>query len=174
MATPSYLPGRNDPPSIYRSPPRRRGSWMAGRPGEVVGGPHPQGPGLGSPGPDQGYVLGLARRFGDRLALTDGEGREEALAGCCAVALRRASLLARAPVIGDVRLALELFGYLGPAPADLVKWRRARFTGIAHDHDHGYDAARQLAHLVPEPTLRSSPEEVAAAHRRDWRQPLGL
>lgn len=172
MSTPSYVPVPDRPPSVYRSPPRRRGSWTADRPGEVVGGPHPRGPGLGSPGPDQGYALGLARRFGDHLILADGESRDDVLAGCTAVALRRASLFARAPVIHDVRLALELFGYLRRAPSDLVEWRRACFAGIAGEHGHG--PSRWLAHLVPSETLRASPRTVADACRRDWRRPLAL
>ena len=172
MSAPSYVPAADRPSSVYQSPPRRRGSWTADRPGEVVGGPQPRGPGLGSPGPDQGYALGLARRFGDHLILADGESRDDVLAGCTAVALRRASLFARAPVAHDVRLALELFGCLRRAPSDLVEWRRACFAGMAGEH--GYRSSRWLAHLVPEETLRASVEAVAEACRHDWRRPLGL
>lgn len=172
MSAPSYVPAPDRPPSVYESPPRRRGSWTADRPGEVVGEPQPRGPGLGSPGPDQGYALGLARRFGDHLILADGESRADVLAGCTAVALRRASLFARAPVAHDVRLALELFGYLRRAPLDLVEWRRACFAGMAGEH--GYGSSRWLAHLVPSETLRDSVEAVAEACRHDWRRPLGL
>ena len=172
MSAPSYVPATDRPPSVYESSPRRRGSWTADRPGEVVGGPQPRGPGLGSPGPDQGYALGLARRFADHLILADGESRDDALAGCVAVALRRASLFARAPVVHDVRLALELFGYLRRAPRDLVEWRGACFTGMAGEH--GYGPSRWLAHLVPEETLRASLEAVTEACRNDWHRPLGL
>ena len=49
-------------PRVYQSPPRRLGSWSNDRPGDFVG-RQPVGPGLGSPGPDQGYVLKLARQF---------------------------------------------------------------------------------------------------------------
>ena len=41
---------------------------MADRPGEVVGGESPAGPGMGHQGPDQGYALKLAQRFAGGLS----------------------------------------------------------------------------------------------------------
>ena len=144
---------------------------MADRPGEVVG-EHPAGPGLGYQGPDQGYALKLAERFAGRLVLAAGEREDDALAGCVAVALRRASLFGRAPVMHDLRLALELFGFLDEADADLVAWRRDRFAGAAGHH--GYHVKLRLGELVPEETLRLAPAAVAAACSKDWRAPLEL
>ena len=152
---------------------------MAQRPGEVVGGmAAADGEGMGFQGPDQGYALKVAQGFAGRLVLADGERRDDVLAGCAAVAMRRASLFGRAPVVHDLRLALELFGFLGGADGDadadagLVDWRRERFAGAAGHH--GYGVKLRLAEQIPEPTLRSTPSAVAQASSKNWRTPLGL
>ena len=145
---------------------------MADRPGEVVGSEASAGPGLGYQGPDQGYALKLAQRFAGRLVLAAGEREDDALAGCVAVALRRASMFGRAPVVHDVRLALELFGFLDDADAQLVAWRRDQFAGAAGHH--GYHVKLRLADLVPAETLRLTPSAVADARAENWRTPLGL
>jgi len=145
---------------------------MADRPGEVVGGDPQAGTGMGCQGPDQGYALKLAQRFEDRLVLAAGERADDALAGCCAVALRRASLFGRAPVVHDLRLALELFGFLIDADTALVSWRRDHFAGAAGHH--GYHVKLRLAELVPTDTLRLTPAAVAEACAKNWRASLGL
>ncbi len=137
----------------------------------MVGAEPAAGPGLGSQGPDQGYALKLAERFAGQLMLAAGEREDHALAGCVAVALRRASIFGRAPVMHDVRLALELFGFLDEADAELVAWRRDRFAGAAGHH--GYHVKLRLADLVPTETLRLTPAAVAAARARSWRAALG-
>ncbi len=146
---------------------------MADRPGEVVGTEPTAGPGLGNQGPDQGYALKLAERFTGRLMLAAGEQEDDALAGCVAVALRRASMFGRAPVMHDLRVALELFGFLDEAAdAELVAWRRDQFAGAAGHH--GYHVKLRLADLVPEEALRLTPAAVANARTDNWRTPLGL
>ena len=145
---------------------------MADRPGEVVGGEPTAGPGLGNQGPDQGYALKLAERFAGQLVLAAGEREDDALAGCVSVALRRASMFGRAPVMHDLRLALELFGFLAEADAELVDWRQSRFAGAAGHH--GYHVKLRLAALVPEETLRRTPTAAAGARTENWRTPLGL
>lgn len=174
MACPSYVPATDKPPSSYRSPPRRREAWIADRPGELVGNvaDHSNGPKLGHQGPDQGFALTLARRFSDKLVLAPGERAADVLAGCCAVALRRASLFGRAPVVHDIRLALEMFGFLARAQADLTAWRGPLFKGAAGHH--GYHILRHLADLPPDSTLRSTPSTVATARDEDWQRLLGL
>jgi hypothetical protein len=173
MSAPAHVPGRINQTKAYTSPPRRSGSWSANRPGEVVGTAQPSGPALGNQGPDQGYILKLAKSFADELVLAPGEHAADAIEGACAVALRRASLYGRAPIIGDLRLALHLFGYLGTAPDALVAKRRGLFDEVHHSTIH-YFTAREIADLVPEKTLRMSPEAVAAACAADWKGPLGL
>ena len=137
-----------------------------------MGGEAPAGPGLGNQGPDQGYLLKLAEGFEDPIVLGLGERIEDVMAGCCAVALRRASLFGRAPVMNDLRLALELFGFLGVADEEQVSWRRRMLAGAAGHH--GYQVKLRLADLVPESTLRSTPAAVAESRAENWRTLLGL
>lgn len=153
-------------------------AWVPHRPGESRPSPSSHHPDrLGIPGPDQGYALELADRFEGRLALEEGEHAEDVLAGAVAVALRRAALFGRAPVAGDLELALRIFKYLaseaGTWPAaELVDWRREHFAGAAHD----YWRRRELADQIPEPTLRLKPVEVAERLESEptaWRELAG-
>ena len=41
--------------------------------------------------------------------------------GCLNIALKRASMFGRAPVIYDLEFAYSLFGFLGGAPAELCR-----------------------------------------------------
>jgi len=123
---------------------------------------------LGKPGPDQGYGLALAQKFAGRLRLAPGETEADAIAGCTAVALRRASMLGRAPVIYDFDLAFQLWGFLGDAPDDLVEFRKPLFAGAAHHYKH----QREIADQVTEEALRLTPAE-ARARLGDWRTLLG-
>jgi hypothetical protein len=149
----------------YESPPRPPDSWRADRPGDLEAG-QPAGHRLGNQGPDQGYALKLAHDvFGPELRL--GAVRlEDAVAGCVTVALKRASLFGRAPVVHDLRLAFTLFGFLDDAPpADLVAAREEAFAEVAHPHHYG--EARAIADAVPASTLRRRHDDVRAA---DWRE----
>ncbi len=138
--------------------------WVQDRPAEVRGAEAPSGQMVGTPGPDQGYALGLAERFANRLELAGGETAEDAEAGCLGVALRRASVFGRAPVAHDLELAFTLWGFLGGAPRDLVEYRRPLFQAASHD----YWRQRAIADRVPESTLRMTPAQVAA-HLEGWR-----
>lgn len=137
-------------------PPER---WKADRPGDVVGGIASSGDGFGSPGPDQGYALFLATRFYDRLELVDGEHRADVVAGCMAVATKRASIFGRGPVIYDWELAFTLFGFLGGAPTVVMQARRELFAEAAHH----YWKRRAIADAVPESTLRLTPAAARAS-----------
>ena len=172
MAAPEYVPQ----PAVQRvrsyvSPPRREGSWVADRPGDLAG-RHPQGPGLGSPGPDQGYAYVLAHRFDGRLYLTGGEHEVDAMAGGVAVGLKRASLYGRAPVLHDLTVAFTIWGFLREAPDDLVAERKPLFAEVANPHD--YQDLRRIVDMVPDDALRQSPQQVAEAHLKDWRSLLTL
>ena len=171
MAAPEFVPV-DESKSVqgYESPPRRAGQWRADRPAELNDG-QPRGDRLGSPGPDQGYVLSLARRFDGKLTLTAGEHQKDALAGCSNVALKRASIFGRAPVIHDLTIALTVFGFLGDAPKELVDLRKGMFEEVAHPHH--YPESRNIVDRVPEATLRMTPAQVTEAHRADWRSLLG-
>ena len=168
MAAPEYVPVplSEQPRESLRLPPPR--PWMADRPADLQRG-QPVGPKLGRPGPDQGYLLKLAERFTDRVELGEGEHAEDAIAGCVAVALRRAALFGRAPVAHDLEMALRLWGFLGGAPEDLVEFRGRLFGGAAH---HYWDQ-RAVTDLVPEETLRLTSAQVAE-RLSDWRQLLDV
>lgn len=172
MAAPEYVPE----PAIqnvrsYESPPRRPGSWLPARPGDEPG-EYPEGTRLGAPGPDQGYVYVLARRFVGQLQLAHDENERDALVGCTGVALKRASLYGRAPVLTDMTLALTVWGYLGDAPPDLIAYRQPLFAEVSNP-DH-YSEQRRIVDLVPDEALRLTPEEVAERHRADWRSLLAV
>jgi hypothetical protein len=174
MAAPEYVPvrpGRAD--KAYESPPRRPDPWLATRPGEVVDdGAQPEGPDLGYQGPDQGYALKLANGLRDSLHLSGHESADDAVAGSVAIALRRASQYGRAPVIHDVKLAFNLFGFLDEdAPTDLVEFRGPVFEELSNPHH--YFEVRRLAGRIPEATLRMTPDDVRAK-RAEWRTLLGV
>lgn len=164
MTQPEYVPitpeDRIRP--VLRLPAPRR--WKPDRPAEIRGGNRPSGPWMGTPGPDQGYALTLAQRFADRLVLTEGERFEDAVAGCLGVALRRASMFDRAPVIHDWEVAFAAWGFLGGAPDDLVTYRRVLFQGAAHD----YWTQRAISDRVPDATLRLAPAQITS-RLNDWR-----
>lgn len=149
-----------------RAPERlpAHGGWRQDRAAELLSPDLPTGHRFGSPGPDQGYALTLAERFVDRLELAGDEHAEDAVRGCLGVALRRASLFGRAPVIHDLDLAFTVFGYLGGAPADLVAFRVTLLRGSGHS----YWDQRDVADSVAEATLRLTPAQ-ARAKLGEWR-----
>jgi hypothetical protein len=172
VAAPEYVPQ----PAIehvrsYESPPRRPESWRPDRPGDSETG-FELGDRFGAPGPDQGYVYVLARRFHGQLQLASDESEADALAGAVAVALKRASLLGRAPVVHDLTVALTVWGFLGDAPPDLIAYRQPLFAEVANPHH--YPEQRRIVDLIPAEVLRRTPDEVAEAHRADWRSLLAL
>jgi hypothetical protein len=168
MAAPEHVPSNlgSQPRRGLPLPPAR--SWRPDRPADL-GPAQPRGPRLGTPGPDQGYALRLAERFSERLELAEGETEHDAVAGCVAVALRRASLFGRAPVIHDLTLAFTLWGFLGQAPADLVAYRTPMFQAAAHH----YEDQRDIAHAVPEEVLRAPHAATLARYPSEWRALLG-
>jgi hypothetical protein len=135
------------------------GPWTTSRPAELVGPTMRRGAGIGTPGTDSGFALRLAHRFEDKLELGEGESAHDVLLGVGLVAAKRAALFGRGPSIYDVRLALNLWGFLdADVPVDVRAARRAAFSAISHD----YEAQRALVDSVPEETLRLSPDEVRA------------
>jgi hypothetical protein len=169
MAQPEYVPINDDdrvrPAERMPAPDR----WVPDRPAEITGTEVPKGKRFGSPGPDQGYGLKLARTFAadGRLRLAEGEHAEDAVAGCLGVALRRASLFGRAPVVYDLELAYGLWGYLDDAPRELVEYRLPLFQAASH---HYWDQ-RGIVDQVPESTLRMQPGDVRS-RVAEWRSLL--
>jgi len=167
MAAPEYVPHSPvDKPRVYTSPPWSGDQWLADRPGELAG-RQPLGPRLGYPGPDQGFVLKLARSFEAKLVLTEGESADDAVAGAGAVALKRASLFGRAPVVHDLTAAFTIWGFLAEADDELVRLRRPLFEEVSNPHH--YMELRRVADLVPQAVLRLSHQEIAKVAASDWR-----
>lgn len=159
MAAPDYVPKPVDELArTYSSPPRRSDSWMADRPAELTG-RQPSGPRLGSPGPDQGYALHLARHYEGRLVLGASESESDALAGCLDIAMRRSAIFGRAPILGDLTLALTFWGFLAPAADELVAIRSRIFAAVASSHH--YVERRAIVDAMTEDLLRMTVDQVA-------------
>jgi hypothetical protein len=168
MAAPEYVPVKPmDDVRTYESPPRRPGSWMPRRPGDLHG-ENPRGVRFGHPGPDQGYAFGLAKRLADRLHLEEGEALDDVIAGCVGVGLKRASLLGRAPIIHDMTAAYTVWGYLDENPdPELVATRKVAFEEVAVPLHY---AERQwIVAAVRDEPLRQPHTVIADQHARDWR-----
>jgi hypothetical protein len=115
--------------------------------------------------------LHLASRLRPQLVLSDAERADDAVAGCTAIGMRRASLFGRAPVMHDLRIAFTIWGFLDPAPAaELVSRRVPAFEGLADPHR--YDELRTLVDSVPESTLRMSKAQVNEIYSVSWRRLL--
>ena len=173
MAAPEYVPVKPmDDVRTYESPPRRPGSWLATRPGDLQG-ENPRGDRFGDPGPDQGYALLLAKRLRDRLHLGPGEDADDVMAGSVGIALKRASLLGRAPVIYDLTAAYTVFGYLNESPpAELLALRKKAFDEVALPLHY---AQRQwIVAAVRDDALRKLHTAIAEDHAADWRALLDV
>jgi hypothetical protein len=149
---------KNLAPGVHIPPAR---GWRADRPGDL-GASQPQGPLLGSPGPNVGYALTLARRAGPRMMLEPGEHAADAEAVVAVIAMKRAATFGRAPVVTDVEFAMELLGYLGDAPADVRTWR----PDVVRSAGHDYSVQRAVADTVSTGLLRlpitELPEHLSA------------
>ena len=173
MAAPQFSPTPVvDTARFYASPAVVPAAWMPNRPGEVVGF-QPSGAQLGNQGPDQGFAIKIANGFKDRLQLQTGEHTADVISGCLGVGLRRASLFSRAPVVHDLTVAFTIWGFLDASPpAELVAARGALFAGVGHGHH--YAEARTIADMVPESTLKMTPQQVASQYPAQWKSLVGL
>jgi hypothetical protein len=141
-------------PALRLETPR---AWVQDRPAELRFPVRSAGRHFGTPGPDQGYALRVAKRFEERLRLRGDESAEDVVVGAALLASRRAALFGRAPAVHDVETALSIFGFLDDdVPEGLAGVRREAFSGAAHD----YDVQRDLVDLVPEEALRLRADEV--------------
>ena len=120
----NLAPGSHMPPS---------GSWRADRPGDL-GAIQPKGALLGSPGPNVGFGLTLAKRASDRLNLEPHEHAEDAIAVVAEIAMKRASTFGRAPTSIDVDFAMDLLGYRGEVSDEVREWRPNIVRAAAHDY----------------------------------------
>jgi hypothetical protein len=172
MAAPEYVPV---PPTQkvrlpWESPDHVPAPWTLDRPAEVAFGRQPVGPRLGYPGPDIGYALTLLPRIRPEIRMAPGEHVEDADAGCSAIAMRRAAIFGRAPVIHDLRIAFTIWGFLDEhPPAVLVAYRGPRFAGAGHD----YDTQRAIVDQIPDATLRLPQSDVVASYPSRWQELVG-
>lgn len=173
MAAPEYVPVKPmDDVRAYGSPPRRPDQWRADRPGDLRGG-QPRGDRFGNQGPDQGFALVLVERFRGKLTLAEGEHEDDAITGCVPVALKRASLFGRAPVIHDLTIAFTIWGYLDDNPdTELLAARKHLFEEASNPHH--YLEVRQIADAVPDDVLQLTPASITEKHRADWQALLDL
>ena len=151
MTQPTFVPiaeADQVRPALHLDVP---GSWSPTRPAELTVPSVPGGKSRGTPGPDAGFALRLAKRFEHELVLGEGETEHDVIVGVALVAAKRAALFGRAPCIYDVTAALDLWGFLGDAPAGSAAARRAAFASLSHD----YVAQRALVDSVDEETLRA-------------------
>lgn len=172
MATPRSAPSGAQDSRFYSSPDVVPDAWWPDRPG-VVEGLQPTGPRLGSPGPDQGFALKLAHRMAPKIRLHGHEQLDDAIRGCLGIALRRASIFSRAPMVYDVTLAFTIWGFFDDEPPPGLIARRAQlFEGVGQV-DHHYAEGRLIADLVPESTLRLTPSQALEAYPAQWRELTG-
>jgi hypothetical protein len=173
MAAPRFAPVTpTEQVRYYSSPQHVPDAWEPDRPGELEG-PQPRGDRLGTPGPDQGFALKIANRLASKVQLQPGEQLDDALRGGLAIALKRASIFSRAPVVHDLTIAFTIWGFYDEhPPAELVEVRRALFEGVGNSVHH-YAEGRAIADLVPESTLRATPDEVARRYPAEWRTLTG-
>jgi hypothetical protein len=172
MAAPKSAPAGARASKYYTSPDVVPDSWDPERPG-IVEGLQPVGPRLGAQGPDQGFALTIAKRLAPKIRLQPGERLDDAIRGCLGIALRRASIFSRAPVVHDLNIAFTIWGFFDEnPPADLLERRAELFEGVGDVHHH-YAEGRLIADLVPESTLRMTPDQAASASPASWRELTG-
>lgn len=174
MAAPKFTPvDPSDAPRRYESPDYVPSSWTPDRPGDIVGF-QPHGDRLGAPGPDQGYAIKIANSLRPKLHLQPGENEEDVMRGCLGVALRRASMFSRAPVVHDLNVAFTVWGFFTDSPPqELVDLRMPLFEGLRHVGHH-YTESRVVVDHVPAETLSKTHGQVEAAFPDQWRSLLGL
>ncbi len=171
MSQPQNVPTKPVATQHYASPPRRDRTWNADRPGDVFAEGQPKGDLLGSQGPDQGFAIKLARSLEAQLELTKNEHANDVIAGCVAVALKRASAFGRAPTVHDVRCAFSIFGYLAPADPELVEVRKKLFEEVAQPNH--YNERRAIVDAVSTEYLRQSHTQILE-DTTEWRAVLEL
>jgi hypothetical protein len=128
---------------------------------------------MGHQGPDQGYALRLCSVFRDQLRVTKREDLIDVERGCVQIALKRASLFGRAPVIYDLEIAYRIWGFLDDeADLGLIENRERRFEGVSKAHH--YADTRALVATVGDEVLMMSPGEIQDRHAADWASLLEL
>ena len=120
------------------------------KPGLQRAAPAPGGASVGTQAPGEGYALTIAERECAKLTFEHEHDRHDVALGVALVAAKRASIVGRGPQLGDVHLAMDLFGL---RDVSVVDHQLAKpFTGIAH----GYVAQRRFVDAVSSEKLVST------------------
>lgn len=104
----------------------------------------------------------------DRLHLGNAK-KDDVVAGCVALAMKRSALFGRAPVIHDLTVAFTTYGFLDANPApELVELREDIFAEVRSSHH--YSERRELVDRVPDDVLKRTPDEVSRLYTKNWRR----
>lgn len=109
------------------------------------------GQGQGTQAPGEGFALTIAHREVAKLDFEHEHDRHDVEVGIGLVAAKRASLVGRAPQLGDVKVAMVLFALRDDSVVD--HHLAGPFVGVAHS----YAAQRRFVDAV-------SNEELLANH----------
>ena len=88
--------------------------------------------GRGTQAPGEGFALTIAARECAKLNFEHDHDCHDVALGIGLVAAKRASLINRGPQLGDVKLAMDLFGLRGASVIDHSL--SAPFRGLAHSY----------------------------------------
>ncbi len=91
----------------------------------------PSGTGYGTPAPGEGYALTIAHHVLSTYSFEVEHDRDDVELGIGLVAAKRASLVGRQPIPGDVHVALEVVGI---TTMTVTSVQSTPFRGIAHSY----------------------------------------
>jgi hypothetical protein len=91
----------------------------------------PSGPGFGTPAPGEGYALTIAHHVLSTFSFENEHDRDDVELAIGLVAAKRASLVGRGPIPGDVHVALHHFGIEGTV---VTHAQCGVFSGVAHSY----------------------------------------
>ncbi len=112
------------------------------KPGLLRSAPSPGNASRGTQAPGEGFALTIAERVCAKLTFDHEHDRHDVALGVALVAAKRASIVGRGPQIGDVHVAMGIFGL---RDVSVVSRQLAQpFIGIAHS----YVAQRRLVDAV--------------------------
>ena len=124
------------------------------KPGLQRSAPAPGSASVGTQAPGEGFALTIAERECAKLTFEREHDRPDVALGVALVAAKRASIVGRGPQLGDVHVAMDLFGLRA---VSIVDHQLAKpFTGIAH----GYVAQRRFVDSVSSEQLVTTPGTV--------------
>ena len=94
---------------------------------------HPAiGRGQGTQAPGEGFALTIAQRECEKLEFEHEHDRHDVVVGVGLVAAKRASIVGRGPQLGDVNVAMDLFGLRDSLVVEHAT--SGRFAGLAHSY----------------------------------------